>query len=159
MDRTFQRGSELLRVSANLTEDRITLAGEDGPREYLWEELNPGEYLLKKNGKQHHVVVARKGKDRWIWVDGRIHALKVVTGRPRVKVEEEGSLAAPMNGIVLKILVEPGQRVRKRQPLLMLEAMKMQYEIHAPRAGVVRAVNCREGAQVQGGQALVTLND
>ena len=83
MDRTFERGHEILKVSANRNEDRITLATDDGAKEFLWEQLNPGEYLLRTNGLQHRVVVARKGKDRWIWVDGHIHVLKVVTGRPR----------------------------------------------------------------------------
>ena len=159
MDRTFVRGHEILKVSANCVDDKITLAGENGPKDYLWEEFNPGEYLLKTNGKQHRVVVARKGKDRWIWVDGHIHALKVVTGRPRVDTQEEGSLTAPMNGIVLKVLVKEGDRVKKKQPLVMLEAMKMQYEISSPGEGVVRSVNCKEGDQVEGGTALITLDE
>jgi len=159
MDRTFQRGSELLKISATQVEDRITLAAEDGPREFLWEELNPGEYLLKNNGKQHRVVVARKGKDRWIWVDGHIHVMKVVTGRPRVMTEDEGTLTALMNSIVLKILVKKGDSVKKKQPLMMLEAMKMQCEINSPRDGVVKSVNCEEGDQVEAGTAVVTLED
>ena len=159
MDRTFKRGKEILNVSAHHDEDRITLDTEDGPREYLWEQLNPGEYLLKSNGKQHRVVVARKGKDRWIWVDGHIHVLKVISSVQPVEIEDEGSLTAPMNGVVLKLLVKPGDAVKKKQPLLLLEAMKMQHEIFSPRDGRVRAVNCREGDQVEGGAALVELEE
>ena len=159
MDRTFERGHEILKVSANRVEDRILLSTEDGQKEFHWEELNPGEYLLKTNGHQHRLVVARKGKDRWIWVDGHIHVLKVVTGRPRKRSEDEGSLAAPMNGIVLKVLVAEGDAVKKKQPLMMLEAMKMQYEIVAPKDGVVKRLACKEGDQVEGGKALVELGD
>ncbi len=159
MDRTFKRGQEILNVSAYHDEDRITLATEDGAKEFLWEQLNPGEYLLKSNGLQHLVVVARKGKDRWIWVDGHIHVLKVVSGRTPVKSEVEGSLTAPMNGVVLKLLVKPGDEVKKKQPLLMLEAMKMQHEIFSPRDGLVRTVNCQEGNQVESGAALVELEE
>lgn len=159
MDRTFQRGNEILKISATQSDDKITLSTDGGPLNFLWEELNPGEYLLKQNGKQYRVVVARKGKDRWIWVNGHIHVMKVVTGHPRVTTEDEGTLTALMNSIVLKILVKPGDTVKKNQPLMMLEAMKMQCEITSPRDGVVKSVNCREGDQVEGGTAVVTLED
>jgi biotin carboxyl carrier protein len=53
--------------------------------------------------------------------------------------------------------VQPGDTVRKNQTVVILEAMKMQYEMMSPRDGTIATVPAREGAQVPGGVALVTL--
>ena len=62
-----------------------------------------------------------------------------------------------MPGVVLKILVNAGDEVTKGAPLLILEAMKMEHQIAAPRDGTVAAINCKEGEMVQPGLDLVTL--
>ena len=62
-----------------------------------------------------------------------------------------------MPGVVLKILVKQGDVVAKGAPLLILEAMKMEHQIIAPREGAIAAVNCSEGEMVQPGIDLVTL--
>ena len=62
---------------------------------------------------------------------------------------------APLPGLVADILVAPGDRVRRGQPLLVLEAMKMQNPVAATEDGRVRVVSVRRGEQVQQGQVLV----
>ncbi|MBI5432765.1 MAG: acetyl-CoA carboxylase biotin carboxyl carrier protein subunit [Planctomycetes bacterium] len=62
-----------------------------------------------------------------------------------------------MPGIVVKLLVKEGDTVVKDQPLLILEAMKMQNEITAPSDGVVKVVHVREREAVSGGAKLVLL--
>jgi acetyl-CoA/propionyl-CoA carboxylase, biotin carboxylase, biotin carboxyl carrier protein len=71
----------------------------------------------------------------------------------------ESTLAAPMPGTVIKILVAAGDEVRARQPLLVLEAMKMETPLFAPYDATVRAINVEEGAQVAGGAPLVELDN
>jgi 3-methylcrotonyl-CoA carboxylase alpha subunit len=64
-----------------------------------------------------------------------------------------------MPGVITKILVKPGDVVAKGAPLLILEAMKMEHTITAPRDGSVASINCTEGELVQPGVELVTLQD
>ncbi len=66
-------------------------------------------------------------------------------------------LAAPMPGLVLKVLVRPGEKVRAHQTLVILEAMKMEHAIEAPYDGVVKHVHCAEGGRVAEGVVLVEL--
>jgi biotin carboxyl carrier protein len=61
---------------------------------------------------------------------------------------------APIPGLVTRILVEPGQAVRKDQPVLCLDAMKLENEIPAPRDGVLREVAVRAGQPVEKDQIL-----
>ena len=66
-------------------------------------------------------------------------------------------MIAPMPGVVLKVLVAVGDHVAKGTTLLILEAMKMEHQITAPRDGTVAAIHCQEGEMVQPGLDLVTL--
>jgi acetyl/propionyl-CoA carboxylase alpha subunit len=72
---------------------------------------------------------------------------------------ERSSLTAPMPGTVIRVLAEPGQRVEQREPLLVLEAMKMETPVVSPYEAVVKAVHVEEGDQVAGGALLVELEE
>ena len=72
---------------------------------------------------------------------------------------EQSALTAPMPGTVIRVAVAEGQAVEARQPLLVLEAMKMETPVVAPYEAVVRAVHVAEGDRVSGGQLLVELDD
>jgi 3-methylcrotonyl-CoA carboxylase alpha subunit len=66
-------------------------------------------------------------------------------------------LVAPMPGRLVKVAVRAGERVREHQTLLILEAMKIEHTVAAPRDGVVGAVHGREGDTVEGGALLLEL--
>jgi 3-methylcrotonyl-CoA carboxylase alpha subunit len=68
-----------------------------------------------------------------------------------------GQLSAPMPGRVVKVGVEAGQRVDQSQPLLVLEAMKMEHVVEAPHAGVVTEVCVDVGQQVAAGTRLLVM--
>ncbi|MFC1720566.1 acetyl-CoA carboxylase biotin carboxylase subunit [Pseudomonadota bacterium] len=67
----------------------------------------------------------------------------------------DGVFTAPMHGVIVKLLVEPGREVLKDQPLLIMEAMKMEHTICAPCVGTVREFYFQPGEQVSGGEALL----
>ena len=64
-----------------------------------------------------------------------------------------------MPGTVIKVLVAAGDAVQPRQPLVVLEAMKMETPLASPYEAVVRAVNVAEGDRVAGGAVLVELEE
>jgi len=70
-----------------------------------------------------------------------------------------GAVTAPMPGTVISVLVAPGDRVHQRQPLLVLEAMKMETPVASPYDAVVKKVHVDEGAAVAAGALLVELDD
>jgi acetyl/propionyl-CoA carboxylase alpha subunit len=69
-----------------------------------------------------------------------------------------GGLTAPMPGAVVRILVSPGETVETGQPLLVLEAMKMEHTIRSPQDGTVAVINVAEREQVAIGAVLVELS-
>jgi biotin carboxyl carrier protein len=66
-------------------------------------------------------------------------------------------IAAPMPGKVVKVLVNPGDRVAAQQGVVVVEAMKMENELRAARAGTVAAVHVAEGSLVEAGTALMVI--
>jgi 3-methylcrotonyl-CoA carboxylase alpha subunit len=91
---------------------------------------------------------------------GRTHRLEWAVGERHASVSHKhrpGGLIAPMPGLVLKVLVRPGDRARAHQTLIVLEAMKMEHNIEAPFEGIVKAVNCAEGGRVAEGAVLIEL--
>jgi acetyl/propionyl-CoA carboxylase alpha subunit len=74
-------------------------------------------------------------------------------------VSEQSVVIAPMPGTVIRLLVAPGDRVQPRQPLVVLEAMKMETPLLSPYEAVVRALHVAEGDQVAGGATLLELEE
>jgi acetyl/propionyl-CoA carboxylase alpha subunit len=72
---------------------------------------------------------------------------------------EQSTVAAPMPGTVIKVLVAAGERVAARQPLVVIEAMKMETPLVSPYDATVRAVHVAEGDRVAGGTLLVELEE
>ena len=72
---------------------------------------------------------------------------------------ETSALTAPMPGVVVRVLAGEGDRVEPRQPLVVLEAMKMETPLVSPYEAVVKRVHVAEGDRVAGGALLVELED
>jgi acetyl/propionyl-CoA carboxylase alpha subunit len=86
-------------------------------------------------------------------VDAAAHAARAGDGA------EQSTLTAPMPGTVIRVLAEAGDRVAHRQPLLVLEAMKMETPVVSPYDAVVKAIHVREGDRIAGGALLVELEE
>ena len=100
----------------------------------------------------------RDGEDWHLFRDGahrvlRLHDEHAVTDAAGIA----GSLAAPMPGKVLQVLVQPGAQVAKGAALLILEAMKMEHTITAPRDGRIKQIFFAAGEQVNEGAQLLEL--
>ena len=98
--------------------------------------------------------------DETIYVDGTLGAVALAAvprlGAPDVE-EAPGSLHAPLPGSVRRVAVSAGDAVAEGDTLMVLEAMKMEHAIRAPRDGVVSLVNVVDGDQVVGGAILAVV--
>ena len=69
----------------------------------------------------------------------------------------EQKVIAPMPGRVMRVLVSPGDEVQARQPVVVVEAMKMENELRSPKAGRVKEVAVAPGASVEAGRVLMVI--
>jgi biotin carboxyl carrier protein len=141
----------------------VTIGGQQtevDPRRHGIEivAVRADEMDLRVEGRVHVVPYAVQGTTISFSYDGEIYFADVTEKGARAKARHrDASMAAPMPGLVLKILVRKGDVVAKGAPLLILEAMKMEHQIVAPRDGVIAAVNCAEGELVQPGVDLIEM--
>ncbi len=114
----------------------------------LFVERRQGVYYVLVQGDQYAVEVE----------DARLKKLRDMSSEAK---EASGAavVTAPMPGLVVRVLVEPGERVTQDTGLLILEAMKMENEIRAPREGVVNAINVTDGQTVNPGETLAVIGD
>jgi 3-methylcrotonyl-CoA carboxylase alpha subunit len=144
-----------------MAERRIILDGrevivDDTPEvKLLGVEGDDAELLV--GGRRVLVPFLRKGDVvQFLW-KGEVYTAEMTRATARRKRSADHSTAAPMPGTVLKIFVEPGDVVAKGDPLLILEAMKMEHQIAAPHAGTITAIHCAEGELVQAGVDLISV--
>ena len=117
-----------------------------------------GSIAATLGGRRFPAAVVASGERRHVFVAGRALTLSLVDlfGVSGAEHDEEGAgLVAPMPGKVIALLAATGAAVEKGAPLLVLEAMKMEHTISAPRAGTVKAFRVAAGEQVGEGAELV----
>ncbi|WP_313116137.1 acetyl/propionyl/methylcrotonyl-CoA carboxylase subunit alpha [Ectopseudomonas guguanensis] len=121
--------------------------------------LQGEELLAETDGRRQRLRAIRRGDTLYLQWQGELHA--VTRFDPIAAAEashaQHGGLSAPMNGSIVRVLVEPGQAVEAGSALVVLEAMKMEHSIRAPEAGKVKALYCHEGEMVSEGAVLVEL--
>ena len=109
-------------------------------------------------GELHAVRVARSGERVFVWCAGTVWEFREAPKESRRRAHAEGAgLTSPMPGRVRKVMVAAGDAVKKGDVLLILEAMKMEHSIRAPRDGRVVRVAFNEGDLVDAGVELVEL--
>lgn len=116
---------------------------------------SPTEVVLAEHGVARSYAVARYDDD--IYVDsarGPVHLVALPRFPEPGSAVEQGSLVAPMPGNVIRIGAEVGATVTAGQPLIWLEAMKMEHTITAPSDGVLAEINVKTGQQVEVGAVL-----
>jgi len=111
---------------------------------------------LEVDGRPCRALVARIRDRVLVALAGRVYTFETgEEARQAAAAVGSGTVVAPMPGKVLAVLVAPGDRVVIGQPLVVLEAMKMESTLTADMAGTVRTVGAIAGATVAGGDVLV----
>ena len=143
--------------------------------------LAPSEFNVKIHGETFHVKVGgmghpeEGGRPYFMYVDGQLEEVMVESlleivpsaagqidvkafGRStRPKATHDGDVTAPMPGVVVRVNVAVGEKVSQGQAVLIVEAMKMQSEVHTPITGVVKTIYVMEGDRVNPDEVLVEI--
>jgi 3-methylcrotonyl-CoA carboxylase alpha subunit len=156
----YQAGDDILTVRVERIGDQYHITV--GDRQYTVEigKETPGELAFSVDGLVRRAYVAEDGQRRYVAFDATVYTLaRADTSRPkRAGGAGEDNPAAAMPGQVIKVLVAEGDTVTRGQPLILLEAMKMEIRVTAPRDGRVNKLRCRVGQIVERGQVLLELS-
>ena len=116
------------------------------PHALVMEPAGRGKWMLQDQGERFEVEV----------LDERTRHIRTLVGEGRGRTSP-AAIRAPMPGLVVRVLVEPGQQVGAGSGLVVLEAMKMENELKAASPGIVDSVAVTPGHTVERGAVLVTL--
>ncbi len=158
---SYQLGDEAVAVRLEREGEVVRVVIVDRVYEAGVIHLRAGEVTFKVDGITHTAFVASDGSTRYVAIAGDVFELKKPDARRARRVQHHGedNLTASMPGQITKVLVCEGDAVQRGQPLIALEAMKMEIKIAAPHAGRVARVLVTQGQVVDRGQALVELSD
>jgi 3-methylcrotonyl-CoA carboxylase alpha subunit len=122
------------------------------------ERLRDGAFVATWEGRRLPFHCVREGGRVWLHWEGTTYVLDdpEEAGRGAQRGHAHG-LEAPMPGRVIAVKVTAGQTVVKGEEVLVVEAMKMENAVRAPRDGVVKSVSARVGDMVSPGTVLVEL--
>jgi acetyl/propionyl-CoA carboxylase alpha subunit len=155
---TYTVAGEPYAVAYRITGSTVRAWVNDVPLELVVHAASPDRVDLEVDGTRRVYRVHHVATDTYVDASDGSSALSEVPrfGDPE-KVTPAGSLLAPMPGLVLRVLAEVGAVVTAGQPLLVLEAMKMEQTVSAPVGGVVAELRAKAGEQVSTGQVLAVL--
>jgi biotin carboxyl carrier protein len=136
---------------------RITIA--DRAYEVRVLHSRAGELTLTVDGVTHTALSAQDGSTHFVAIDGEVFELKKPEARRARRMQHHGedNLTASMPGQITRVLIGEGDAVQRGQPLIVLEAMKMEIKIAAPHDGRVVKVLVQPGQVVDRGQALIEM--
>jgi propionyl-CoA carboxylase alpha chain len=140
------------RIEYRFSRTGLVLPGDESVRLV---SATADEVVLAHDEVDHNFSVARYGQD--IYVDsarGPVHLVALPRFPAPGSAVEHGSLVAPMPGNVIRLAAAVGDTVTTGQPLIWLEAMKMEHTITAPNDGVLAELNVNTGQQVEVGAVL-----
>jgi biotin carboxyl carrier protein len=136
---------------------------------FSWDviEVKDGSFHIIKNNKSYSVEVIKADvteKSFLISVNGNKYQLNVKDkfdellkslGLDTLNSKKVNELKAPMPGLVLEVRIAEGDTVKKGDPILVLEAMKMENIIKSPTDGIIKKINVKKGVAVEKNQVLV----
>jgi 3-methylcrotonyl-CoA carboxylase alpha subunit len=155
----FRRGDEALEVTATAADGGWDLRiGEQACRASA--QFAPdGAAAVVLDGARSRAVVLGHAAEIAVFAEGETWRLEIVDplAPPAGADAQGGRLSAPMPGRVVQLLVAAGDAVTQGQPLIVIEAMKMEHTIAAPRDGEIEAVRYAVGDLVEEGAELIAL--
>lgn len=162
---TFQVRIGDAAYEVDLENGQLTMDGQ--PVDYAFERIDDGSYLLLLDDRSYPVLIEeRQDGTLLLTIEGAEAAASVKDekalllerfGLQEAAAAGEQEVRAPMPGLVLEIQVEEGRSVETGDPLLVLEAMKMENELRAPVSGIVETIHVENGDAVDKNELLLEI--
>lgn len=160
-------GERVLRVRVRHDADRVLVSVDDGqeravqtgtahgPLHWLLLDERPTEFMAAAQHEQVRLAIGGLEFHAEVVDEARARLASVAGGRAATHARRE--LRAPMPGLVVKVLCETGDVVEAGQPVVVLQAMKMENELSLTRGGTITSIGVKAGQSVEQGQTLVTV--
>jgi biotin carboxyl carrier protein len=162
----YQSGDDEKRVRIERQGDGYAVTIGERTYAVKLERSEPGKIAFTADGQHYLAHIANDSNQRYVALegDGSVYDLMTAdsaatSARRKTSAVSDNVLSAAMPGQVVKVLVAEGEAVKRGQTLVVLEAMKMEIRVTAPRDAQVIKMMCSSGEIVERGQRLVELSN
>lgn len=145
-----------------LKDGTVTVNGK--PYEVDFLSLQESLYSMILNSKSYEMAIEEERGAYELSLNGRLYEATVLDQRSLLMAQRKGGLTigsgevnSPMPGLIVEVLVNVGDKVTQGDTVVILESMKMQNELKAPRDGTVQTVNAEAGQSVEKGNLLINI--
>jgi biotin carboxyl carrier protein len=155
----YEHENHVYNVSVERRKDQYFVTYDNTEYKVEADEIKPGYLKIKLGDRVIKCVITKGDKDKFVFVEGDVFKVRNIelTGAKKTKKKDEGNLNSPISGKVVSIKVKDGDKVKKGDVLMIIEAMKMEYLIRAPYSGKVKKINFKENNQIEIGQNTVEI--
>jgi 3-methylcrotonyl-CoA carboxylase alpha subunit len=161
--RWYRAAGQDWRVTLERLPEGVSITSGTRSEHFKIADQTAASLSLTLDTRQHQYAYVQVGRDLLIHWQGQsyqlgpVQALSADTYTSGQSGKGAASLEAPMPGTIIRVFVTEGDQVQAHQPLVVLEAMKMEYIVAAPHAGIVRHIAVHPGVQVVRGAILIDI--
>lgn len=161
-----EHADKSLEFNISEKEDQVKVLQDEKEMDISIVPLGFNRYLIKKGNKIYRCLHHLDNEQFILDIRGNRIAFKIKNEREKrleglvdksASIQRDSKVKAPISGLVVKLEVEAGDKVVNGQPLLILEAMKMENSLNAPFDGVIESIKVVEGETVTLNQVLIIL--
>jgi biotin carboxyl carrier protein len=133
------------------------------PVDFTMTQISEHSLLLFRGDKVQKAYIASGGQQVFVHLSGQVIALEKITedrksfSKDAMEYGAKDHVATPMPGKVVKILVAVGDKITLKQPLVIVESMKMENELKSPSNGTVKSIHFAPGDLVGTGQPIIKI--
>jgi len=113
-------------------------------------EPKPGQLKITLGNRVIKSIISEGKENKFIFIDGDIFRVKRIelTGRKK-EHKKDATLSSPISGTIVSVKVQTGDKVKKGDVIMIIEAMKMEYLIRASYNGIITKINFKEKDQIE----------
>ena len=166
MNYYIHENGEFKKSTLTELEEFLKISAEAGAFEIDIKKMGNDLYSIIINNQSYLVEASRQEREVLLKLNHFQHKISVLNERQKIESEivggadmtaGEGEIRAPMPGLIIKVEVEEGQEINPGDPLLIMEAMKMENEIRSPIPGKVQKISISNHAKVEKDDLLITI--
>jgi len=146
----YEYNNRIYKIKAEKTKDAFIITFDGTTYTVHASEIKPGYLRIQLGDAVIKAVISEGDESKFVFLNGNVFDIKRALPKSR-RTEKEDELLSPISGKVVKVEVKEGDKVKKGDVIMVIEAMKMEYLIKAPYNGIIKKIYFNVDEQIDMG--------
>ena len=149
----YEHNNNVYNVVVEKRENKFFVSYDNNEYTIFAEEVKPGLLKISVGDRMFKCVISEGEENKFVFIDGNVFKVKRIelTGQRKTS-KKEGDLNSPISGTIVDVKIKVGDKVKKGDVIIVIEAMKMEYLIRAPYDGKVKKIFFKTKDQIEIGE-------